>query len=258
MNNLTALSSKLIDISNLIENQGDLETKLEQIAAQIGLSIQAQRCSIMLLSEVGCNHGSSACLKLFAHYGDLPASAYNEFISLEQGIAGQVVAKGQPLLIPDIQNSAFARLARYQTQASPSFICTPIILNMQVVGVVNVSLPQNREQFSPADLEILLIFNQIIGQALQISHLQRVVKSRFMELAMTRELLEETPLENSVALNPNPNKFAKIVAKSFFKELTQAGFGANQIIEIASEVLSLLQTTLDKHKQRLTRDEDKE
>jgi hypothetical protein len=79
-----------------------------------------------------------------------------------------------------------------------------------------------------------------------------------MELAMTRELLEETPIENSVALNPNPNKFAKIVAKSFFKELTQAGFGANQIIEIASEVLNLLQTTLDKHRQRLTRDEDKE
>ncbi|MFN6233115.1 MAG: GAF domain-containing protein, partial [Microcystis sp.] len=40
-------------------------------------------------------------------------------------------------------------------------------------------------------------------------------------------------------------------AKAFFKELTQAGFGTHQVIEIANEVLNLLQKTLNKHKNRL-------
>ncbi|MFM7877051.1 MAG: GAF domain-containing protein, partial [Microcystis aeruginosa] len=34
-------------------------------------------------------------------------------------------------------------------------------------------------------------------------------------------------------------------------ELTQAGFGTHEVIEIANEVLNLLQKTLNKHKNRL-------
>ena len=73
-------------------------------------------------------------------------------------------------------------------------------------------------------------------------------------MAVTNQL-EDTPVNKSITIHPNPTLLAKLVAKSFFRELTKSGFGPNQIIEIATEVLNLLHNTLNKHKQRLAKGE---
>jgi hypothetical protein len=43
------------------------------------------------------------------------------------------------------------------------------------------------------------------------------------------------------------------VAKSFFREMTRAGFDAGQIIGAASEIISQLSTTLNRHGKRRDR-----
>jgi hypothetical protein len=45
-----------------------------------------------------------------------------------------------------------------------------------------------------------------------------------------------------------------MVAKNFFRELTNAGFGPNAVISVASEVLSMLNANLEKHKERRERE----
>jgi hypothetical protein len=45
----------------------------------------------------------------------------------------------------------------------------------------------------------------------------------------------------------NPNHIARILAKSFYREMTIAGFSFNQIIYAASEVISELSNSLRKH-----------
>ena len=177
--------------------------------------------------------------------------ADQEIIKLDQGIAGTVVATGKPLLIKDITRSSFASADRYPKRANNnSFISVPIILNQQVIGVINLSFPLDKKHFEPLDLEILQLFAQQAAQSLQIFHLQGMLKSRFVAMAVTREIAE-IQSEHSIAVHPYPPKLAKIVAKAFFKELTQAGFGTHEVIEIANEVLNLLQKTLNKHKNRL-------
>jgi signal transduction protein with GAF and PtsI domain len=248
MNNF---NPKLTDVALFLNVEGNLEDVFQKIASLTAHQLRARRCSIMLRSEQGLKGEISDYLQVFAHYGDLSPLAYQEIIKLDQGIAGSVAATGKPLLIKDITRSPFSNLARYpKTSKNNSCMAVPIMLNEQVIGVINLSFPLEKNSFELLDLEILQLFAQQASQSLQIVHLQGILKSRFVSMAVTREIAE-IQSEHSIAVHPYPPKLAKIVAKAFFKELTQAGFGTHQVIDIANEVLSLLQKTLNKHKIRL-------
>jgi GAF domain-containing protein len=254
MDNQRELIYKLLDVSNLLETGTNLEESLREIASTAALILKARRCSIMLLSEAYSHGQEQYYLQVFTHYGNLPPSAYQEITRINNGIAGYVAATAQPLLIKDITQSSFLSAARYPHQENHSFISAPVIITKQVVGVINVSNPSHKSYFDEDDLQLLKLCTQYTGKSLHIAQLQAILKSRFVAMAVAREL-EEQKAEESIAIHPNPTLLAKLVAKSFFRELTRVGFGPNQVIAIATEVLNLLQTTLDKHKQRLARDD---
>lgn len=241
---------KLTDVAPLLTREENLDEVLQKIASLTAHQLRGQRCSIMLRSEQELKGEIREYLQVFAHYGDMSAAAYQEIIALNQGIAGTVATTGKPLLIKDITHSSFAELARYPQRKNNSFMSAPIILNERVIGVINLSFPLDKKHFESGDLETLQLFAQQAAQSVYILHLQGMLKSRFVAMAVTREIAE-IQAENAIAVHPYPPKLAKIVAKAFFKELTQAGFGTHQVIEIANEVLNLLQKTLNKHKNRL-------
>lgn len=248
MDNFNPKIATLALVLNVEENLEDIFWKIASTSAH---QLRARRCSIMLSSPEELKGEITDYLEVFAHYDDPSPLDAQEIIKLDQVIADTVATTGKPLLIKDITRSPFASAARYPKKSnSNSFISAPIILNQQVIGVINLSFPLDKKHFEPLDLEILQLFAQQAAQSLQIFHLQGMLKSRFVAMAVTREIAE-IQSEHSIAVHPYPPKLAKIVAKAFFKELTQAGFGTHEVIEIANEVLNLLQKTLNKHKNRL-------
>jgi GAF domain-containing protein len=253
MDNSNSFILQLLGVSNLLEEQTDLEQGLREVASLTAQMLNAQRCSIMLLSESQKQDNGGCYLRVFTHYGNLPQSAYQQITPLNEGIAGYVAATGKPLLIEDITQSQFVEAARYLDEANKSLISAPIPFGNQTIGVINVSSRVDRQSFKEQDLETLKLFALYIGKSLYIAQMQAILRSRFVELAVVRELAE-IPSQGAIAIAPNPTKLAKIVAKSFYKELTKAGFGANQIIEIATEVLDLLQNNIDQYKKRLSRE----
>lgn len=232
---------QLLDLSNLLEVQPDLEQGLREVVCLSAQILKTQRCSIMLLSEPETQGNGCGYLRVFTHYGNLPASAYEQITPLNEGIAGYVAATGKPLLIEDITRSQFVEAARYLDESNKSLISVPILFAGKIIGVINTSNPIAKKSFDEQDLETTKIFALFVGKSIHIAQMQKILRSKFVELAVIRELTEEIPLEEAIAIAPNPTKLAKIVAKSFYRELTQAGFGANQVIEIATEVLDLLQ-----------------
>ena len=130
----------------------------------------------------------------------------------------------------------------------------PIFSGEQAIGTINVSIPIEKWGFDEGDLEMLRLFASLVGKSIYTAQLQTILRSKFVQMAVISDFAEQQ-VPASVALHPNPTKLAKIVAKSFFRELTQAGFSTNQIIEIATEVLNLLQDSLGKYKQRLARED---
>jgi L-methionine (R)-S-oxide reductase len=242
---------QLLDISNLLEVQPDLEQGLREVACLSAQILKTRRCSIMLLSEPETQDNGGEYLRVFTHYGNLPSSAYQQITPLNEGIAGYVAATGKPLLIEDITRSQFVDAARYSDESNKSLISVPISFAGKTIGTINTSSPVEKKSFDEQDLETMKIFALFVGKSIYIAQMQKIMRSKFIETAVARELIEENLSEDAIAIAPNPTKLAKIVAKSFYRELTQAGFGANQVIEIATEVLDLLQKNIDRHKKRL-------
>jgi GAF domain-containing protein len=183
-------------------------------------------------------------LQVYAHYGDLPDAAYGEVVGKGEGISGRVHATGQALLIEDIDQSEFASSARHHTR-SKSLISAPILIEGLPTGVINVHGPGPGRVYDHNDLNALRILSHRVGRTVQVSQLQSILHSRFatMSLAMKQRQNRAEILANQAQ---DPGKLAKILAKSFYRELRRAGFGSAQIINAASEIISELGTSLRK------------
>ena len=240
---------KLLGASNFLEQQNNLEQGLQYLAKKTAQILNAEKCSIMLLQDSSQaqkeDTSSNYYLRVFTHYGGLPQEAYQQVTKLNDGIAGYVAAKGEPLLIEDITKSEFIGVARNINDSNKSLISAPVWLADKVIGVINVSNRQDNYSFSGEDLKLLEIFALFIGKSIQIFELQNILKSRFIELAVAKEMQgkEESIRDN---ITPDPAKLSKIVAKAIFRELDNGGFGANQIISITTEILNILQQKMSK------------
>lgn len=236
---------RLQDLSRVLDFSRGLQESLQQMAATAARILNARRCSIMLLDE---HEERDVRLRVFASHGELPEAAFRETTRAGEGIAGHVLASGTPLLVEDIARSEFVRVARRLAEGGRSLISAPIVIDGHIIGVINVSDPHAPRPFNLDDLHLLEVVALFIGKSIQVVQLQGVLNSRFAQMALAREA--ETNVSGAVAaLGQNPNQLAKILAKSFFKEMIRAGFTASQIIHAASEII----TQLNAHLGRLKR-----
>lgn len=242
------LLTKLQDLSNFLE-QGNLDDNLLQLSERTAKVLNAENCSIMLLND---GESENLRMRVCASYGPLPDAAYKESVGKGEGIAGRVIASGQSILIEDISHSEFAARARRANDPRKSLISSPITINRRIVGVVNVSGHARGDIFKRADLNLLEVVALFIGKSIQAIQLQNILNSRFAQLALVQEA--EKNLDGSLGtVLQNPDQVAKILAKSFYKEMTRAGFGSSQIINAASEIISQLSGSLQRHNKRMSR-----
>lgn len=242
---------ELIGSCQALEKHCCLEEGLGEFSRLSACLMKVNRCSIMLLTAV--DEGDEPKLRVYSHHGPLPSTALKDSMPLSQGIAGHVLESGQPLLLEDIHASDFARLARRNGYSCPGLICSIIRGSGGRIGVINISEPHEGRCFTEDDLHLLDLFARIIGQAIHTYQLQKLVESRVLQMAILEEQREHS---NALGqpISPDPARLAKFVARNFYRDLTRAGFGPNAVIAVASEVLSTLNTTLAKHKDRRERE----
>ncbi len=240
---------RLQDLSNYLE-EGSLDDCLLQLAEMAANRLIAENCSIMLLKE---GDPENLRMRVCACYGYLPDAAYQESIGKGEGIAGHVVASGRSILVEDIGKSEFANRARRPDDARKSLISSPIRINQRLIGVINVSGYLQGDAFQPADVHLLEVFGLFIGKSIQAIQLQNILNSRFAQLALMQET--EKNLGGSMdAVLQNPDQVARILAKSFYKEMVRAGFGSSQIVNTASEIIAQLSGGLQRHNKRMGRE----
>jgi L-methionine (R)-S-oxide reductase len=236
--------TRLLGAPRLLEEGTDLEQGLSELAEMTARLLATQRCSIMLLTA--SDDGEQPLLRVFAHYGDLPKAAYQEVTRQNQGIAGHVIASGQPLLIADIARSPFARSARRaQDDRHRSLISAPIRLGEKTIGVINVDSPVDGRTFGQDDLRLMELFALFVGKSIHVVQLQNVLRSRFLRYAVANEQQEPRPEPPTVRpVSPDPDRLTRIVAKSMYRELIAGGFSPAQVINVASALMDELRDTL--------------
>lgn len=239
---------KLQDLSQFLAS-GSLDDSLAGQAAMTARLVDAASCSIMLLNG---GQGDQLRMTVCARFGPLPAAALSESSASGEGIAGHVLASGRSLLVEDIGNSALAKWARRPDDARRSLMSSPIRIDGKIVGVVNVCGLQSRNAFNQADLHLLDVTTLFIGKSIQVIQLQNILDSRFIQLALMNEVREKVGGAISTAYR-NPDEVAKILAKSFFKEMNKAGFGPPQIVRAAAEIIDQLNGNLQRHSKRVAR-----
>ena len=248
MSNVETSLIKLQDLSSFLE-KGNLNDNLAQLAEMTAKILNAINCSIMLLND---DQSDNLLMSVCASYGPLPAAAYKELIGKGEGIAGYVIATGQSLLIEDINRSEFAKLARRASEPGKSLISSPITIAGQIIGVVNISGHMRNCAFNLVDLNLLNVVALFIGKSIQSIQLQSILNSRFAQLALAQEAQNNMGASLGSVFH-NPDQVARIFAKSFYKEMARGGFGSNQIINVASEIISQLSDNLQHHSQRMER-----
>jgi len=238
----------LRDLAVFLRTEGDLRGRLEGLVERAASVTDAACCSIMLLSA---GDADSPRLKLWGATGDLPPSVWDETPVRGQSIIGHVIEHGKPLLVPDIRHSGFASLARERGDLGASFICAPIGVGGEIIGVMNLASRRDRPPFNQTHLGLAEIVAILIGKSVQVERLQSVIRSRVAQASLARE--EKEVVASLTAGTLPPARLAKVLAKSFFKDLTAAGFDPGQIIEAASEIITLVSSDIARFKKRAER-----
>ena len=240
--------AKLLELAGF-EPTGRFEDSLYRLTCITGDAMAARRVSLMLRDTAS---GEEVRLKLAALYGELPEAAWRDDAPPEDGIAQHVLALGQCLHVKNISHSRWRNLARRQGDTG-CFIACPIPLAGKAAGVLNISEPIERAHFTPSDVDMAKLAARLIGQIIRVARLDRILDSRFAQMAFTLEGRADACSVISLSTH-EPDKVARMLAKAFFKEMRHCGFTPNQIIRAAGEIISELTGSLNRHKHRLGQD----
>lgn len=243
------LVRRLEQFDRLLADAG-VEDGLPRLAAATARILDSERCSLMLRSE---DENSQVLWRVCASFGPLPESAFLQEVRAGEGIAGRVAASGEALLVIDIDRSEFAACARRADDPRKSLLSAPVRNAGSIIGILNVSGHRAARAFGIDDLHLLEVVSLLVAKALQVRQLQGLLNSRFAQLA----LLERAEKDIGRALAnplPNPDQVARIVARSFYKEMNRAGLGPRQIVNAASEIIEQLSGSLVRHSRRLDRE----
>jgi L-methionine (R)-S-oxide reductase len=238
MSQADTVLTKLYDMFSFIESNASLDENFRELAAVAAKVLDAENCMITLLSE-----GEVEVLGLQpgAKFGNVPAKARLELAAT----SGDLTDATKPLLTQSIKTGLVPNAMRSNI-CGKNKMFSAIGLNGKIIGVINTNQPEHKPYYSLEDLKLLDIVALFIGKTIQLIQLQNILNSRFSQIALA-QATEKTVGDVLVSSVQNPTQLARIVAKSFYREMTKAGFGCNQIINAASEIISELSKSLRKH-----------
>lgn len=138
--------------------------------------LEAKKVSLMLMSRDGKE------LVMAKSNWILPSKIPNIRQPINQGMAGQVVREGVPLLVRDAARDTKALTNEFTRQyESSSFIVTPLLCGRKVIGVITANDKHDKKPFTDGDLAILNTFANQMSMA---------VANLFMMKRMEREKLK--------------------------------------------------------------------
>lgn len=221
----------LTSLSQFLDHQAQCDPALKELAHLIGQTLNSDHCSIMLVKHA--QSGAAIRLRLCAHSGTVPQSAYQPSDS-PSPMLRYVLESGEPLLVEDIQNSPFAERAT----SGGGFLSVPLRIDDEIIGIINISHRASARTYHPHDLEIAAVLSLYVAKSLQLLHLEGILHSRFAIAQLAKQ--PDHDQFNSSEFTRHPEKVARLLARSFFGELSRAGIGNDHIISAISEIITQL------------------
>jgi diguanylate cyclase (GGDEF)-like protein len=150
---LTGKLLLLMDAISSTENKEELFGTILDAAVEL---LQASTGSLMVVDEDGRS------LRIKAAIGMSPRLARSMKLEIGSGIAGKVVASGQPMLVNDIEEDKRVGIRNRHRFKTKSFISAPLKVRGNTMGVLNLSDRKDGDSFTKHDMGLL---NSLLNQA---------------------------------------------------------------------------------------------
>ena len=216
----------------------DLNQNLYGLAQHAMQATDAACCSVMLIE----GEREAARLKLLASTKPLSSD------TSASGVAAWVLKHGSALLVADIERSEIRRLTHCRADLGTSLICVPIEISDHIVGVINLANHYGAIPFDESDMTISILVAALIGKSLQIERMRMLLRSRVSMTALAKSNGQSIPHLTDGSLHPA--KTAKILGRSFYKDLADAGFEPREIIGAATEIIGRITEDVARGKKR--------
>jgi len=211
---LGRLPGVLFEIGKLIGQDLDPGPLLSRISEMICRLLDADACSVMLLDA------AEERLLARAAYGLGTERVHRLSFAVGEGVAGWVIARGEPALIDDVSGDPrFVVLSDGDERAITSMACVPVVARGDRVGVVSVT-SSRPAAFGSHHLELLTFLARTIALDLENIRLHRVSVTDVLTGTYNREfLLQRLPAEIDQALARGAPLALAMVDVDHFKDV---------------------------------------
>jgi hypothetical protein len=224
----------------------DPRAAIDEISTMAAQLLAVDACMIMLLAghvdaeptfRTHCSAAERAAPKDRARRGETAAR--------------RAIRAGHSLVIGG-RSAVTARAALPRDgSGAERIVVAPIRIAGEIIGAIACFTPCRTRCDAPL-LTAIEIVATLVGQALNALRLEGVLHSRFAQLAILVAGRNKADEALVVARN-EVGQLARILAKSFYREMVRLGCDSGQIVDAASEIISQLSGSLKKHRDRLRR-----
>ncbi|KUJ97066.1 MAG: Transcriptional regulator, NifA, Fis Family, partial [Thermodesulfobacterium sp. 37_54] len=198
----------LLEISKILSSSFNMHHNLYQSLKVLSDILDMQRATITLYdSETNTLHISVA-------YGLTPEQMKKGIYKKGEGIVGKVFDTGEPIVVPNIGkepmflNKTGARL----TKENISFLCVPLKIEGEVLGVLSVDRIFSEEIDLKEDIRFLNIVATLFSQYLKLYQMFRKEKEEKEKLSL--ELKGKYQFRNLIGISDKMQQVFKLAIKA--------------------------------------------
>ena len=186
----------ILEVSRVLTTSFALENNLLSVMSTLGSLLEMQRGCVFLLNP------ATGELRIVAAHGLAKQNIEKGKYRIGEGIVGRVLEKKIPMVIPNIGKEP---LFLNKTGSRPekdgiSFLCVPIMLKNEVLGVLSVDRIYSKEQGEVEDdLRVLKIIASLIAQFIKLRESYEEIEKEKEDLK--RELKDRYSIENVIGLS---------------------------------------------------------
>ncbi|HQK45529.1 MAG TPA: sigma 54-interacting transcriptional regulator [Syntrophorhabdaceae bacterium] len=197
----------LLDVSMILNSSFELEKNLLNAMKTLSEHLDMQRGTITLFDR------KTGELRIAVAHGLTREQIARGKYRIGEGIVGRVVETGSPMVIPDLgKEPLFLNRTKARIEKdNVSFLCVPITIKDEVLGVLSVDRIFDKMVSVEEDLRVLQIIATLIGQAIKIHSAYETERQKKEEL--TKELKNRYSLPNIISVSDKMQEVIKTCLK---------------------------------------------
>lgn len=197
----------LLEVSQAMVSSFDLDRNLRRAMRVLSTRLALNRGTVTVVDP------ETKELRIAAAHGLTRSQALRGKYRIGEGVVGQVVATGRPMAVPDIAreplflNRTLARLDKHDI----AFICVPVKLRGEVLGVLSADRVLGSEASLAEDLRLLEIVASTIAQPISLYH--RYMAESAQKERLRHELHGRYSLPNIIGDSDEMQRVFRMVIK---------------------------------------------